>query len=59
MELEEEGLQVAENVTISVIHASDLGYCIEAVHARAAYKVWHYTSDEGQPVPGVCGPTLE
>jgi len=54
MELEEEGLQVTENVTIAVVHASDLGYCIEATHARLGIKVWHFTSDGGQPKEGVC-----
>jgi len=53
-ELEEEGLQPTENVTIVVVHASELGYCIEGGHARLANKMWHYSSDGGQPLPGIC-----
>jgi hypothetical protein len=54
MELEGEGLQPTDNVTIVVVHASELGYCIEAAHARLTHKMWHYTSDGGQPRAGVC-----
>jgi hypothetical protein len=28
--------------------------CIEAAHARLTHKMWHYTSDGGQPRAGVC-----
>ena len=52
-ELEEEGLQPTENVTLVVIESSDLGYCIEAAHARLA-NVRHYSSDVGRPVDGAC-----
>jgi len=52
-ELEEEGLQPTENVTIVVIEYSDLGYCIEAAHARLT-NVRHYSSDEGRPLQGAC-----
>jgi hypothetical protein len=58
-ELEDEGLQPTENVTIVVVHASELGYCIGGGHARLANKMWHYSSDGGQPVPGICRPTWE
>jgi hypothetical protein len=53
-ELAEEGFEAPAHVTISVIHASDLRYCIEAVDAKAADKVWHYTSDGGRPKEGAC-----
>jgi hypothetical protein len=53
-ELAEEGFEAPAHLTISVVHASDLGYCIEGVDARRADKVWHYTSDGGRPKEGVC-----
>jgi hypothetical protein len=52
-DLEEEGFQPTENVTISVIQVSDLGYCLEGAHARLS-TVWHFSSSEGSPLEGAC-----
>jgi hypothetical protein len=53
--MQEEGLQLAPGVDITIVRANEVGYCFEATHQAVPGMVRRYDSNVGTPEDGPCG----
>jgi type IV pilus assembly protein PilA len=54
VDLEGEGLVIPPPVQLSVAHADQEGYCLEALHLDLPNEIWSYDSRFGRPERGSC-----